>query len=490
MDEENETASINNTNNNNNESTLNTAPLSSLKENITLKLHRQSESLSSSCENQKATIPARIVNMLAKTNNSPSPTTSPGDNPEQLVKKRPPRLKDLRNTPYSVSLTSAASVFNNCVMKRNLTMPMNPNNVNTASSCDSSTRLDAFPSAEISQKPNSAKASSSPSELSTKQQQIMNIKRFSSIRYPNSRSSRASLISRIRRFSENPNSSANTTLTNSARHTNQSTMSDLTSCGVGAEFMNINNLSASVSIRRHTSRRLKHSKTAKVLGFATLAFALTWLPYWLFEFGVLKLRPLKASQLGDSALAFEAIAMKLLKNSFYLNYMLNPLFYSFVNSRFRHNLWSILRKCGKLIVRLGYFFVYMCYCMCCWATCCSCCIQRSTRCYNWNNLITYRFAMYNFDRIWPTGGKFGFNSQGQVNARTPRAHQRKDRRRSRLNSNRSDLTNESVVYEASSESSVLNFRQSLCEFFACSGGKFVTCCAGAAAQNSALPETD
>jgi hypothetical protein len=485
--------------------------------------NRTSRSRPSSSATAAATMSTRILNKLTKANS----ITTHNFQQQQNASNRRPRLKELRNTPYSVSLSSTATMINNCIMNRNLTMPMNPNSkMNSGVSSGSgstNTRWTSFPSSELSCSKNASlnlksstntdsKASSNPADLYSRQQQqqqqqMLNIKRFSSIRYPNIRSSRASLISRIRRFSENPNNStaANSTmLAGSARHnsTNQSTLSDLTNC---SEYNTAgNNVSM---IRRHTSRRLKHSKTAKVLGFATLAFAITWAPYWLFQFGVLGLKPLRVRELGNSAQALESIALKLLKNSFYLNYMLNPLFYSFVNKRFRHNLLSILKKCGKLIVHSYYFVMYICYCMCCWASCCACCISRSGRCYNWNNLLVYRFDSYSFDRIWPS--KLSFNNNGQPRSASSTSQQqqrqRKDnttngRRRSRLASTRSDLTNESVVYEGGavssiSNSSVLNFKESLCEFFSRGRGaaaKLINCCPATAAPDysTSPPETD
>lgn len=77
-----------------------------------------------------------------------------------------------------------------------------------------------------------------------------------------------------------------------------------------------------ISIRRHTSRKYKHTKTATVLALTILVIVFTWTPFWLHELLVLHRN---------------CILTKIFKNLYLLNYVLNPLFYSFVNKRFRKN---------------------------------------------------------------------------------------------------------------------------------------------------------
>ena len=86
---------------------------------------------------------------------------------------------------------------------------------------------------------------------------------------------------------------------------------------------------------------------------ATLAFAVTWIPYWYFivTYSLFQSDRLYMTSLGD------CVAVKLLKSSFYLNYVLNPIFYSFINRRFRQNVIVL--------------FQHMC------ALCCSCGILRT-----------------------------------------------------------------------------------------------------------------
>lgn len=54
--------------------------------------------------------------------------------------------------------------------------------------------------------------------------------------------------------------------------------------------------------------------------------------------------------------ASEFLLTKIIKNSFYLNYVLNPLFYSFVNRRFRQNVCVIFQLLLKFLLK---------YCCCC-----------------------------------------------------------------------------------------------------------------------------
>ena len=106
--------------------------------------------------------------------------------------------------------------------------------------------------------------------------------------------------------------------------------------------------------RRHISRPFKHGKTARILGISTLTLLLTWIPYWYYVI-------LKESRLfkdnydeddptmltsGEIIIFSQSkyYLKRLLKNLFYLNYVLNPFFYSFVNHRFRQNVYNLFFK--------------------------------------------------------------------------------------------------------------------------------------------------
>ncbi|RNA19600.1 5-hydroxytryptamine receptor 1F-like [Brachionus plicatilis] len=81
-----------------------------------------------------------------------------------------------------------------------------------------------------------------------------------------------------------------------------------------------------ISIRRHTSRKYKHTKTATVLALTILVIVFTWAPFWLHK--LLVLHPHHHHN---------CVLSKIFNNLYLLNYVLNPLFYSFVNKRFRKN---------------------------------------------------------------------------------------------------------------------------------------------------------
>lgn len=203
-----------------------------------------------------------------------------------------------------------------------------------------------------------------PSITEAKPTNIVHPNRSDSIKYL--RKNTSGLMSRIRRFSENPHSSILLKQANLSFVTPSSTgfvspNQNMRTISSSLFELNSNNgtLSHRVSIRKHTSRPLRHSKTARVLGVATLAFALTWSPYWYY---VLKTNAnttsrrvvnepneflyVNLSTMGDYLLK------RFLKNSFYLNYVLNPIFYSFVNQRFRRNVASLFRKLTKCILNL------------------------------------------------------------------------------------------------------------------------------------------
>ena len=84
-------------------------------------------------------------------------------------------------------------------------------------------------------------------------------------------------------------------------------------------------------------------------GVATLAFTLTWLPFWHDVIENLignyqeASRPKSTIHSGPISL-IDFILIKTQRNSFYLNYVLNPIFYSFVNRRFRQNVLVLFKK--------------------------------------------------------------------------------------------------------------------------------------------------
>lgn len=80
-----------------------------------------------------------------------------------------------------------------------------------------------------------------------------------------------------------------------------------------------------ISIRRHTSRKYKHTKTASILALTICVIVLTWSPFWLYKI--------------FTGIAHDEsyLLTKIFKNLYLLNYLLNPVFYSFINKRFRKN---------------------------------------------------------------------------------------------------------------------------------------------------------
>lgn len=244
-------------------------------------------------------------------------------------------------------------------------------------------------------------------------QKSHNLKR-NSLRYTESikfkkPSDSTTIIGRIRRLSEN-------TYTNPGCVTNSF-----------LEYQN--NATSTISMRRHTSRRFKHGRTARVLGLTTLAFAITWTPYWFYvykyEIGKHDKEPINGS------------VLKYLKNSFYLNYILNPIFYSFVNRRFREIFRNLCRKIFNFFSK---------FCCCCWRNCSR----------NKENLEFLR-ANSNF-----YCSNQSFNTNAALNANY-------QRRRSRYNSVRSDFFDSSV----NSSPSVPNF---LNELFNSKLSSFLNCC--------------
>ena len=164
---------------------------------------------------------------------------------------------------------------------------------------------------------------------------------------------KACLAGRIRRFSDNQNTSmALPKKSDLPERSISNSLLELSKVsGGGGAGSNVT--TNRVSIRKHTSKPLKHRKTAKLLGIATLAFAFTWMPYWVyvymlkFKFNDYLINGLIKSTAGSYLL------VKCLKNSFYLNYILNPIFYSFVNKRFRQNLVALYQKIVKFFCCVG-----------------------------------------------------------------------------------------------------------------------------------------
>jgi hypothetical protein len=143
-------------------------------------------------------------------------------------------------------------------------------------------------------------------------------------------------VGRIRRYSDNQNSSS----TQNSKNTNnigEFSSSLLELSKTGSSFLSTNH----VSIRKHSSKPLKHRKTAKLLGIATFSFVATWIPYWIYLY-------LMKTNFCFNSRFFSAsgnyLIFKCLKNSLYLNFVLNPVFYSFVDKRFRQNLSVLVKK--------------------------------------------------------------------------------------------------------------------------------------------------
>jgi hypothetical protein len=191
-------------------------------------------------------------------------------------------------------------------------------------------------------------------------------------------------------------------------------------------------LSNTMSIRRHTSRRFKHGRTARVLGLTTLGFAITWIPYWVCLYKTTtKTTAERLHEPHDTAqmsLA-EYLLVKYIKNSFYLNYILNPIFYSFVNQRFRKIFVNLLKKLLRPIVsRLSH-------------VCCCCCFgllgNKNVYFFNSNNKTTS-------SNLYCSSASFSSSHNHKRNGSVQQQH-----RRNRVNSTRSEV----VINSSSSSSS-------------------------------------
>jgi hypothetical protein len=96
-----------------------------------------------------------------------------------------------------------------------------------------------------------------------------------------------------------------------------------------------------------------------LLGIATLAFAITWFPYWYYIIKhVIYNNQGHSFERLDSSLKpvslYDFICFKIQTNSFYLNYALNPIFYSFFNRRFRQNVLILFQNIFKSLFVLCY----------------------------------------------------------------------------------------------------------------------------------------
>jgi len=149
------------------------------------------------------------------------------------------------------------------------------------------------------------------------------------------------VVGRIRRYSDNQNTSS-TQNAKSSSNVSEFSSSLLELSKPGSSFLSNNR----VSIRKHSSKPLKHRKTAKLLGIATISFAVTWMPYWIYLY-LVKIKFSLNNRFISEAQHY--LILKFLKNSFYLNFVLNPILFSFVDKRFRQNLLVLVKKVFDLI---------------------------------------------------------------------------------------------------------------------------------------------
>lgn len=248
------------------------------------------------------------------------------------------------------------------------------------------------------------------------------------------------LFERLRRFSENhifhskQNLTANNTANNGANAaTNNGNLVDLA------------NTATTISIRRHTRGRFKHGRTARVLGLTTLGFAITWIPYWLYLYKITYMKVLPDVRVTEVTLV-DCLLIKYVKNSYYLNYILNPIFYSFVNQRFRRIFLNLFKKVLKFVSS------HLFYCCCC---CCCCCA---------NKLGLFRNKTFNFFNAQTNASSnFYCSSQSFSSNLNKRTHQQNmQQRRSRMNSVRSEAMNSSLNSSTSSSNNNNNNNQHNC----------------------------
>lgn len=364
--------------------------------------------LESNLDNQSKSQTVTFLNPDCATAETVSTTTT--TNSSIKTRSRAPCLKEIGR--YSTANSFSTSSTTSSIKKPNANLSLgqlNAGNYNRRVSCP----IDCDAGADDKDSHNTIGSNVTPKQ-STKRK--------------SSNNNNSSLLGRtIRRLSENP-LDINSVLSEQLR--------------LGGAHTSINSLTShsNTMIRRHTAKRLKHSKTAKILGFATLAFALTWCPYWLFDFQIFDIHFMLNQDGSDHGLAI--IGRKFFYNTFYLNYVLNPVIYSFVNRRFRQNLLNMLRKAGRLAYNGLYLIVYGFYCTLCCTALCPIMVKKSKFCFRLNSHLTGRFQ--------------DLDLNCSLNDMVMGIHQQQPRRNtrqvtSRLNSARSDMTcDSSVICEAPS----------------------------------------
>nr|QVK45740.1 G protein-coupled receptor [Proales similis] len=95
-------------------------------------------------------------------------------------------------------------------------------------------------------------------------------------------------------------------------------------------------------LRRHTHRQVRHGKSARLLGMATMVFALTWIPYWLLDMRWLVWPVLTAQP--SSMNADRSLGLGLAVNLIYLNQVLNPVFFCLIDRRFRRDFYLLFKN--------------------------------------------------------------------------------------------------------------------------------------------------
>lgn len=253
------------------------------------------------------------------------------------------------------------------------------------------------------------------------------------------------IISKLRRFSEN--------------HVFHSNL---------MEFPN----PSAVAIRRHTSRRFKHGRTARVLGLTTLAFAITWVPFWIYLYKTIETTS-NTKKLSDLTF-IEYLLLNYAKNTFYFNYILNPIFYSFVNQRFRRIFFTLSKKVFKFCLR----------CVCFLFCCCLCCFSKKNvttggscaRLAKQNSNFYYCSSQSFSSNLYPTTNNTTHNNNAHNTHNSSFRINQTQNRRSRMNSFRSDTANSaSFNYSTSFKANLYNFmskKMSLCCSMFKSGSQF------------------
>jgi hypothetical protein len=133
-----------------------------------------------------------------------------------------------------------------------------------------------------------------------------------------------------------------------------------------------------IKCRRHTSP-LNHIRTARILSIATVAFMIQWTIYWIYFIYLNKINNIgickQEKSNFTSSQQFErwnetktttttctdhshwsnSIWIRIFENFFFLNYILNPIIYSFVNKDFRNNVSNLLNKFSHKLIRICCF---------------------------------------------------------------------------------------------------------------------------------------